>query len=155
VAVANLRCEAVRRTCGDMDLNRMVKCQAGDDGTARRMAQREAGESVRFLHVAIEIMTHLRLGDVAVSDESKCLAEALLFEVPRLSVVDWDVLAVPTGLAGTPFDPPEFVQHVPSDLLRRMFQATLADLPGHLAEARRMRDGTSRTLAPARRPSSR
>jgi hypothetical protein len=46
-------------------------------------------KSVYIVEPEIDITTCLALSDVVVSDESNCLVEALLFEVPGISVMDW------------------------------------------------------------------
>jgi len=47
------------------------------------------GKGVHTIEPEIDIMTCLALSDVVVSDNSNCLVEALLFDVPGISVMDW------------------------------------------------------------------
>ena len=42
----------------------------------------------------INIMSCLAISDVLVSDESNCLVEALLFDVPGIAVSDWQIPAI-------------------------------------------------------------
>jgi hypothetical protein len=90
------RCEGSIQALEGLDANLLIKYQAGDEGTARSMAERfgSVSDRVRLIDVDQDIMTCLALADIVVSDESNCLAEALLLEVPGLAVVDWDVPAV-------------------------------------------------------------
>ena len=46
-------------------------------------------KGVYIIEPEVDIMTCLAISDVVVSDQSNCLVEALLFEVPSISVMDW------------------------------------------------------------------
>jgi hypothetical protein len=143
------RCAGFIRALGDLDMDLLVKYQDGDGAIARRNAERyrEGHGNVTFLDVEIGIMTCLALADVVVSDESDCLAEALLFDIPGVSVIDWDVPPVPSwGVPGRPVDPPEFARKVSSDRLRATILDTLAELPRHRERARAVRDETFTNL---------
>jgi hypothetical protein len=137
------RSEGFIRALGDLDLNLLVKYEPGAEGTARRMAERYDGvsDNVTFIDVDTSILTCLALSDVIVSDESNCLAEALLFDVPGVAVVDWDVPAVPSWhVPQRPVDPPEFAQQITADRLRISVQNTLLNLGAFREEAHRVRD---------------
>ena len=51
-------------------------------------------DNVYIIDPNVDTMYCLALADVVVSDESNCLIEALLFDVPGISVTDWIVSAV-------------------------------------------------------------
>ena len=53
-----------------------------------------AGDGIYVVDPGVDIMSVLALSDVLVSDESSCLIEALLFEVPGIGVTDWPMPTV-------------------------------------------------------------
>ena len=53
-------------------------------------------DKIHVIDPKLSIMYCLALADVIVSDESNCLAEALLFEVPGIAVADWLIPAIPS-----------------------------------------------------------
>ena len=57
--------------------------------------QGRAEDGIYVVDPDVNIMTCLALSDVMVSDESNCLIEALLFDVPGIAVTDWLIPAIP------------------------------------------------------------
>jgi hypothetical protein len=143
------RCDGFLSALRGLGLNLLVKYQAGMEDVARETVERYAGvgDDIFFIEVATDITACLALADVVVSDESNCLVEATLFDVPGVGVLDWEVPAVPSwGTKPRPPSPPEHVERVTSDQLRVAVERTLSDLPRYRAEARQVRDETFTNL---------
>jgi len=123
----------------DLDVNLVGKYCLGYPDLPESLAPelpryRRIEPSVRFL-------TCLGLADVVVSEESSCLGEALLLDVPPVSVTDWDVPALPhLNLPQRPCDPPVFATHTDSDHLGECVREILGQLDHYRAQARHHRD---------------
>ncbi len=84
------------RSLVDMPLNLLIKHYPWRDPDNQdrisNISEKLQGlhdKGVYIVEPEVDIMTCLALSDVVVSDESNCLVEALLFEVPGISVMDW------------------------------------------------------------------
>jgi hypothetical protein len=95
----------------DLPVNLLIKQADWPDEIARIQEvtekHRKLASNIYLIDPKVNIMKCLALADVLVSDESNCLAEALLFDVPGISVSDWPIPA----LGGWPprfSEPPSF-----------------------------------------------
>lgn len=57
--------------------------------------QGRAEDGIYVVDPDVDIMACLALSDMVVSDESNCLIEALLFDIPGIAVTDWLIPGVP------------------------------------------------------------
>jgi hypothetical protein len=88
--------DLVRALIG-MPVNILIKhptwgVEAGSRDRLRSIADGSEGHrqaQIYYMDPKLNIMHCLALADAVVSDESNCLVEALLFEVPGISVTDW------------------------------------------------------------------
>ena len=102
-------------------------------------------DNVYIIDPNVDTMYCLALADVVVSDESNCLIEALLFDVPGISVTDWIVSAV-APLSWSPgrpqrfSEPPSCVATTVRSGLRAAVEDTLRDRAELRSRIRQHRD---------------
>lgn len=132
------------RSLLDMPVNLLIK-QANwpeENARIREMTERHQGlgDNVYIIDPRTHIMQCLALSDVVVSEESNCMAEALVFDVPAIAVMDWPVPALPGLPERYPDRPPSFIHSTVRGGLREAVQNALKD-PGEVrARMRRHRD---------------
>lgn len=94
-----------------------------------------------ILDPTLIILDGLALADLVISDESNCMAEALLLDIPAIAVKDWIVPAVPDwGMAQRFAEPPCWVSHSTRANLRSAVESHLHNLDAHRKRARQTRD---------------
>lgn len=101
---------------------------------------RRLSDKIYIIEPDVNIMYCLALSDLLVSDESNCLAEALLFDVPGIVVTDWRI----PSLFGLPprfsIDAPAFALTTVRRELRAAVEHALQDRVRLGIEIRRHRD---------------
>jgi len=110
--------------------------------TAKYQGREEDG--IYVIDPDTSIMTCLALSDVLVSDESNCLIEALLFEVPGIAVTDWLIPAIPNyrGVDLPPrfAEPPSFAIKTTRAELETVVKNTLCNREKLRPKIRELRD---------------
>jgi hypothetical protein len=113
-----------------MPVNLLIKQANWPEEVARNREMTERHQALAgnicVIDPKVNIMLCLALANVVVSDASNCLAEALLFDVPGLSVTDWRI----PGLGGSPprfAEPPPFALTTVRSRLRVAVEDALHD----------------------------
>jgi hypothetical protein len=99
------------RSLLDMPVNLLIKQDNWPEEITRiretTVTHQALGDNIYVIDPEVNIMYCLALADAVVSDESNCLAEALLFDLPGVSVTDWPIPAV-GGWPARFSEPPPF-----------------------------------------------
>lgn len=127
---------------GALPVNLLVKYWPEHELIRHEMIQpyRGTARNVTIVDPKTNIIDCLGLVDIIVSDESNCLAEALLFDIPGIAVTDWKIPALPhMGLPERPCEPPYYAEKVALADLRTTVERMLADPRRYRRRAQRYR----------------
>jgi hypothetical protein len=139
----NQRLNDFVRALEEMPVNLLVKYwpEIEMDKSIKLNTRTGKNNNLVIIDPKLNILDALALADIVVSDESNCMVEALLFDIPAIGVTDWDVPALPRwDLPQRPSEPPSWAAKASSAELRAAVEAMLHNPGEHRARARKVRE---------------